>query len=192
MKVIKKIILIAIEIDVFLLEKIFQRISNFFQKVTGLTCFFLAKVSAIGTWSAMVVSIYSIPDINLWLRIFLMICSVFYLLIVWFLIDLWDRREKELAEKEGVRNPAAIIWFEVRVLSWLFLVLLFIATTRQRDSQWYISFLYLRISMAFVVLYAYFASCTPLPPCKSLIQKFIDLLLGQTPDLCPDEMPPKP
>jgi hypothetical protein len=176
MKIIEKIILVAIDIDVFLLEKVFQKISNFFQRTTGLTCFFLAKSAVLVTWSAMVISIFAIPNINFLLRAFFIICSFIYILIIWALVSSWDEREKILTARPNFMNPAAITFSPIRMLALFnfFLTLLFM-----RGEVWQpylISSRYLKICFVFIVIYCYFASCTPLPPGKSRIRKWIESL----------------
>jgi hypothetical protein len=188
-KIIDKIILVGIHIDVFLLDKIFQRISNFFQKKTGLTCFFLAKTSVLVTWSTMVISIFAIPNINFLLRIFFTICSLIYLLIIWALISSWDEREEILAAKGNVMNPMAITGHPIRMMALSNVILVSLLMRGKGWQSYLVSSRYLKICFIFVMIYLYFASCTPLPPGKSRIRKWIEYLgnmfAKKSPVLCP-------
>jgi len=174
MKIIEKIILVALGIDDILLDKIFQRISNFFQRTTGLTCFFLAKIAIVASWSAMVIWIFTLPDLHYLLRILLAICSLIYLLIVWVHLNAYDEKEDALSSRVNVMNSSVITDFPIRMLAWFFLITTSISS--EGRQPYLISSRYLRICLVFVVVYLYFASCTPLPPGKSRIRKWLESL----------------
>jgi len=194
MKIVEKIILATINFDVFLLQKIFQKISNIFQKATGLTCFFLAKTSILITWATMTISFVAVPNANFFLHVFLFIGSLVYLLLAWLLISSWDEKEELLATKR-VMNPSAIGGFPIRIMGWFVIIPIFVFAKGKALESYQVSLGYLKISYIFVVVYLYFASCTPLPPGKSLIKKLVDSLsklFGRmTPVLCPADTPPK-
>jgi hypothetical protein len=165
------------KIDRFLLEKVFQKFSDGFQGVTGLTCFFLAKTFAFATWAMVLLSILAVISITGELRILLVLVSFICLAALWVLVSMWDRKEKELSAKEGVKNPTAYYGFIARIMALFLFLSDFIpplgADVGQKPYHWHLKAAYL-----FLVLALYFSACTSFPPGKKR-QKEIDNLSCQ-------------
>lgn len=160
--------------DAFLLEKVFQKFSNFFQKTTGKTCFFLAKIAIILSSSFMIISVVAIPDKNfLPLLIFL---ALVYACIIWCLTNLIDSKERRIFKSGAFVNHGKLALFPLRLLSWFLLLLEIIICRGKGWEKHMTSARYLQICAAFFICWVYFSSCTPQSPGKSRIKEWVKSL----------------
>jgi uncharacterized membrane protein len=163
-------------IDSFLLEKVFQKFSDFFQMATGMTCFFLAKIAIILSFASWVIFVISDPDDNP----YLLIISLFTLYLAynaWKLTAIADVAEWQMNEGRRMKNPAALALFPLRFLSLLIFPLSLIGALSLRGHDGWISdlrLLYLTAFVMFEVIWIYFFSCTPLPPGESKVKQWLE------------------
>lgn len=173
-------------LDSFLLEKVFQKFSNFFQRMTGKTCFFLAR-------ALFLIAAVFCGMIVLWVT-FASKDTDYYVMFLCFLgiflffsdVNEMQGREKDFEENiEAAKNRDTELLLLFRRLSHgaiaLFAVFLFPTATEKGREFALLLFVIVFLASS---LGNYFASCTPLPPGKSRIREWIGNL-GKRLELCP-------
>jgi magnesium-transporting ATPase (P-type) len=159
--------------DAFILEKIFQRFSNLFQRMTGKNCFFLAKTFFILASTlfglALIIFFTLYRDTGL-------LFSLTFASGVWVFMgeaNALGRKENDISDNpKCYMNEAAETGFIPRMIYWVCLLFSFCLTIATKECK--VSFAAMAIAYIFGVIAIYFASCTPLPPGKSLIKKLIE------------------
>lgn len=164
-------------IDDFLIDKVFQKISNKFQILTGKTCFSLARY--------------------FWLSLAIIYCLFFYLgyerdnpislYIIFFVFTIWIisfclyrvsdllKVEKEIENFELTENTVNIrrlTHFMSRIvitILWTYYLICLSIFLPENIIDTVIGF---SLSISWVCS-IYFEACTPLPPCKSKVKECI-------------------
>lgn len=164
-----------IDPDIWLLDRVFQRISDWFQKLVGKDNFFLARCF-LGIW---VISLY----IPILLTLGSVFAKIFLLLVIGafaaFLLSLIQKSEQNTrrnskTESTTCFNPSRQslkIYRLFGLIFWLYDFLEFIAEIAHGiGSMAKVQFLLCGISYLSLL---YFASCTPKPPGENLLKKFL-------------------
>lgn len=167
-------------LDGFILDKIFQRVSDFFQKTTGKTCFFLARIVFI--LSASILALVVISKIYLYKDSgFMMVGFIFFVPAIALCLETAgyiQSEEKEFFDGdrgEQMANSLRIRLFPVRVFIWFWDIYLFslmygeYADCPLAAICFHGYYLSLTVSI-------YLASCNPLPPGKSKIGEWVKAL----------------
>ena|ERR1700733_13506346 len=166
-----------VRLDRFILEQVFERFAHWFQRLTGKTNFWLAKLSRYVLVLSTVVDIVlrSMRDNVLDVAI-LVFFSVVFIPRFGMII-----REMESRPLRGVRNDAAIspIWMCARMLAVLFLAssqIILVADmvygvpfSRHVGEYWLRQIEFLSYDCLF-----YFIACTPLPPGNSALKQWAE------------------
>lgn len=163
-------------IDSFLLEKVFQNFSDFFQMATGMTCFFLAKIAIILSFVSWVIHMISDPGDNPYLLFFFSLFTLYLAYNAWQLTVIADVAEWQMNEGRRMKNPAALALFPPRFLSLLIFPLSLIGALSLRGHGWASDqrLLYLNVFVMFGVIWIYFFSCTPLPPGEKKAKQWLE------------------
>lgn len=153
--------------------KVFQKFSNFFQKATGKTCFFLARIcfilcSALFGLSFLVFASFH-KDGALAALSLISICC--------FLSIASDIQKKEdgLGSEEHFANEALETLSLFRISIVFFIFIFFLLSTAFKGERT-AGLRVLKISYLFMIAGLYFVSCTPLPRGKSRIREWIESL----------------
>jgi len=167
----------------------FQNIQNRWQRLTGLTCFWLARFfSAIFAAGYGIGAIIGAIGLDFVGRGFAIVSML--LVTTWNLsyISFLKKEEKKYlyGDKAGVMNKRRIETTCVNLRTvLLFFVTLSSAFALHAGSAWSLAF---AVGYAAALLLVYFASCTPLPPQKSTMRKWwerIFAVLNEKPELMP-------
>lgn len=178
------------KLDGFLMDKVFQKFSHWFQKLTGKTCFWLTKTCygssllflvLMGVFNFLVRQEPSLVKFNIALDIiFWLLVGIIYASMIISIIRSCDREEKDFfSAKEASVNIRRITLTLPRisaflvcsmVIGFMAVIILFFA----RSHIFYpipvcLSLLFWAIFTIFAV---YFRCCTPLPLCKSKVKEW--------------------
>lgn len=166
-------------IDEFFLDKIFQRFSDGFQKLTGKTCFFLAKVSfllAAGFFELSAINgLYQTRYAN-WLITAIIVCLG--IVMLFRIIQITGRWESRYVNgKQPVINIRRIILQFPRVVllsATAGMSVGYLTGCLSLKSSPFDSIMRLLICCHFSIFIGlYFQSCDPLPPAKSWLKKLL-------------------
>ena len=164
-------------IDCILIDKVFQPISNKFQRLTGRTCFFLAKTFfslSCGSVIAMVI-FHSNLIITSYFPLFLIM-----VLLAGILLILLNRKIKKIPSDmdfflSGQANlyridPAAFMARCANTLVMIFFIALDIYLYRKMIRV----NIYFDVYLVVLWIAHYLLACTPLPPQKSWVRKLLE------------------
>jgi len=159
-------------LDDFLIDRIFEKFSHKFQVATGKTCYYLAKICHIlvaATISCLCIMYVQDPHNLISQKIGSILLCIAVIVQEMYWSNKYDNKDREhLDSKEKTMNSARL---ELRRFRLIFVGLFLIV-------GWFyipaIKTLYIKdylvwISILLQVIYLYFHSCTPLPPCTSKI-----------------------
>lgn len=154
------------KIDGWLIDKIFQPISNKLQRLTGRDCFSLAKAILILIFPLLAIgTALSSAHLSIYLMLGLSVLGTIYLAIP---------KLKRKFEHTGCMNPERINGLSrfLRIINIIVTsrVSFLVATTN--DREWVVVLLIGWANVASL----YFLACTPLPPCKSWAGKLLEKL----------------
>ncbi len=166
-------------VDTFVLKHI-TKFSHWFQRLTGKTCYFLAKVMF-----SMVVADAVINACNYWIRVIYHESSISDIIIAPILVFIWgnfiynmDESDRHLfaGERTKVWNnfvnfPSAlkVFFFVIGLCSLLTLPRLFF----MKDGFWFFNINH-NLIIVYISLGIYFASVDPLPPGISKVREWIE------------------
>ena len=157
---------ILIWFDQFLIEVIFERFAHWFQRLTGKTCFWMARFS-------MCVLFVTIGiDIGVSLCQYKAADLLMNVIVGGFLISVIPGAIQKVERKvvPGVRNYLAIATWPVLIRSYsvitLMLNLIFFPALQKPPTG--------QVGYLALIMTIYFMSCTPLPPGKSKIKKWLE------------------
>ena len=158
------------KLDGALLDLVFQSISNFTQRVFGVTCFLLAKVSFMlsGTASIFVRSQGGVYNIETPTQSIIHVCFIFFYYI--FIFIRLDGIEKDCCDSRYINKER----INGRFFRHAFLVIFCLRFKMNGDER---SILLYAIDLADWFLFVagfYFTACTPLPPCESGVRSWIN------------------
>ncbi len=163
--------MMLVRIDFWLLEKL-EKLSQWWQKLTGKNCFWLAKACAVcyGLVAALILSllVLSAKEINyiFWLGILMLIVFIeatFFVKNVRF-------REKIVAQYPDALNPFKILDYKFRIVNLFIVLVLFLSPIiNLLNGKFYLSIFTLFIGSLLILqgLMNYFSACNPLPPARS-------------------------
>ncbi len=176
-------------LDDFLLEKVFQKISDNFQKATGKNCLFLARILVLISIALdfiigfIIIAISWYDPLNL---LVLLLLTRTILANFKHLKNMQDREEREtkvLSSSAEVANVKKLLFKPLRIFSlannilfdMFFIVFDVINTTllRSMENKLTLFMLVANLSLSCHTASIYFSCCTPLPPCKSKIKAFL-------------------
>ena len=188
-------------IDDYLMDTKFQPFSNWWQKLTGLTNFWLAKWSFVLAIVSMILLCVVFYRIDGQLSVFgPAVYSLAFIAMVLFIRDIHDIKKEEMVFAKNhsnvlngrrVKNKKSrisqfCVWFIFSIFSifWLLSGIFLIKA---------LVFAYIS-SQSFVLLGFYFGDCTPLPTSKSKIKILLEKVAGkineklsEKPDIFPVE-----
>lgn len=159
-------------IDGFLIDKVFQPIANRFEKLFGKDCFFLDGLMFGGVLFCMVFRLalqFSISEL------------IFVLLLAGIVLPLYPTLNRKKRERisSGFMNRERVDSFSVFIR--LFILALTIVawavflTKEIADTELIVERITI-FQVGFLLSSFYFSACTPRPPCKSWVAKFIEKL----------------
>ncbi len=160
-------------IDSFLLDKIFELFSNWWQRLTGLNNFWLARQVLMLSF---IFSVLFVADVfkNVYLTLCIFFSGFFFYGLLYILIIIGEQNYLSREYLRGARNPRSInLLYTIVRLVLLFLFISFVCFCLfgiAKVNDYYVLF----ILGAYVTITAtaYFASCTPLPPATSKVKEW--------------------
>lgn len=175
-----------VRIDFWLLWRL-EKFANWWHKLTGKNCFWLAKMSAIFygfSGVALLISIILRKKEVVFTAIYGPMIFGFFLLAMWFL-DMIRFREKIVYKllDSNLSNPFKIIdhSFRKALLLWLFVIEICNLLTGEFSAVWILVGTFSNIIL-WQTLLNYFSACDPLPPgtvkIKEWKEKFVNAVKG--------------
>lgn len=165
-------------IDRWLLTNVFQKFSNWFQRLTGKDNFFLANVCIFMELTCSIIrSIYIKKDVR-----FIVITSDFvFAIIFFFTVKLIRMRHKQMSIKSMGMNPLAISPGSIlmRVIGVVIVftgIIKFFVDLKMHGgipTDTLIKFVFEQAGSGFMVSAFYLIACTPLPPQKGKISEWL-------------------
>jgi len=173
--------------DDFLMDRVIQPFSHKFQRLTGKTNFWLAKMSfafsvatvvvwymllASGTKYLIGISSYAVG-------------AVAYLVMYYAFARGYDKDEEEFFAKsadEALMNPRRISRASKRKIDLVWTSFVIIAAASSVGSKYFSSAWPWPIYFAGLTFAGYFESATPLPPCKGKVKEWLQSF-GKVPEL---------
>jgi len=162
-------------LDDRLFDYVFQPFQDWWQKLTGYTCFWLAKWCAVGVfvWHFLA-DMVGLQDGEVSF-VFLVVWNVLMLFFVAFAFLFCELVDKEFARGRGYANEERVgtvsaILRKCTVL----IVYVAVAAFPLAFAIGGVRNLYILFSLIFLLAFLYFSACTPLPPQKSKVRRWVE------------------
>lgn len=175
------------DIDNRLFDHIFEPFSGWFQRLTGLTCFRLAKWCCV-----LVVLFYILFSVTNslkgdWQIMELSFCSVTF--ILWFFCAvICEKKEKQFAKSPGTANEdrySQVLVFVRCAIGVAFINTILVTTL---FCIWFgmvgnnmVARMAMSLFFLSIVCFQYFSACTPLVPKQSKIRKWLERAMKEPP-----------
>ncbi len=166
------------KIDNFILKK-FQALSNTVQVYVGVTCFTTGRLLLI-VWYILCLVLAGIRTLiyhEYVLNIVFVLLGIMFVKFIWIVSQVIER---ELETNKQFKNKLELGWLYARIMSVVFLgncLLFWIPNPRYslQDLQFHMTTRSIDLFANITQLcFFYFLSCTPLPPQKSKLKKFVE------------------
>ena len=159
------------KLDGFLIDKKFQPVTEWFQKLTGKTNFWLAKCCLLFMFVFSLVQAcfdyFFDPDF--------FFIDMLFVLAMWAITikgcRVFKKEEEYLLKNPKAMNARRVNQREFRIFALIVIPLIFLIHVAMSFYPWLIFAPFVLIPMA------YFLACTPLPPCKSKMRKWYEGVL---------------
>ncbi|MBI2063323.1 MAG: hypothetical protein HYT61_03775 [Candidatus Yanofskybacteria bacterium] len=173
-------------LDSKIIEKL-TKFSHWFQKLTGLTCYFFAKMgiflAIFGTFVRVIN--YFLPFLTVKSNMFDIAILIFSVLIFGPSIQKCNKAEENLFSSEVVKLERNNFWFRIYCLSWVVFEIIFLPLYIY-ETRYLILEVVARVGFFIgLSIYNYFVVVVPLPPGKSKVRKWVEGLFAPQPRLEP-------
>ncbi len=167
-----------IVLDAFLIDKVFQKIAWWFQRLTGRTNFWLARICYIVAALCYILWI-AVPfsSLSLLSGLIVSLTVAFYVAAMLWMVRRLEKWEEIFLKNQGdqpTANMLRVLGVFIRIMG-LFICLIVGSQSilLYQMTKW-LSFLLGGPFVAIGVAGVYFQSCTPLPPCKSKVRECLE------------------